>query len=345
MPLGSSPMKSLLENFAGSIREPSRARRLHLPGGESPFRIAILVATVFLGVWVSCVVAAAQSEENIDKCLPTQLRLEMLEGSHLKFVSHTFSTGLMKYNHMVLRNETGKTILRVLVVVDYLDSDGKLIFSVPYQGGHDDTPLQLMELRAFIRSDWGHPIEPDDTFWLFGTNLEFTRITPATAKVTLVDTKFDDGNSVSGIFPRTEPLLLRAPDFFEMRTDLEKLPDDIWLTLQIDDRGRVGRVEFDGASRLDQDDAEQIRSQLRLWRFFPATAGGPAVPAQMNFRVSFHEKGLPLPRQDCPLNLSDKFPRTYVEVRLQRVDGQKWQARYGGQFVHGDFDTIVSSVY
>jgi len=277
-------------------------------------------------------------------CAQAHLPLKMIERSRLKVDDHYFSTGAWGNSTIILRNETGKAIQRVLVVVDYLDSEGNLIFSIPYLGGVDDSPLQLMEVRSFIKTVWGHPIKQGETFRLAGTNLEFTRVAPAIAKVTLVDAESEDGNSVSVTYTRTNPLLLKSPDFFQMQPDLENLPDEIWLSIAIDDRGRVGGVKFDESDQLKESDAQQITSQLKLWHFFPATSGGYAVPAQLDLRLRFHEKGFPLPAPDCPLTLTEKFPRTYVAVELQRENGSQWQVMYGSQYAHGNFDAIVSMV-
>lgn len=289
-------------------------------------------------------VGGGHSKDTDYPCKPAKVPLEMIQGSKLKVLSHHFSTGTWAYPGITFRNETGETLWRALVVVDYFDSDGKLIFSIPFLGRVDDAPVQLMELRAYIRTVWGHPIKPGETFPLWGTNLEDTRIVPAFAKATLVDAEFEDGNLVSSNFAKTDPLLLKSPKLFEMHTDIEKLPDEIWLRLQIDDRGRVGNIEFQKTLHLAASDSQQIASQLKLWIFFPATAGGYAVPAELNLRLSFHEKGLSLPRPECPLTLSDRFPRTYVPVEIKRENGDEWEVKYAGQYARGYLDTIVSKI-
>jgi hypothetical protein len=276
-------------------------------------------------------------------CEPVEWPVQMLSDSGLKVVRHWITLGVNQDASIVLQNETGKTIARLLVVVNYLDSEGKPIFAIPFLGGVGESPLELLQIRSFIKTVLDHPIRPGETFQLFGTNLESTRVSPARAEVTLVDTESETGgNSVSIGDNATNPLLLRLPDFFQLQADISKLPDELLLTLEIDERGRVSSVQFEQSSKLEENAAQQIRSQLVQWLFFPATRGGWAVQEQLNLLLRFHERGFPLAAPMCPLNLSDKFPRTFVEIDLRRIDDQRWGVMYGGKDAHGRFGTIES---
>ena len=307
-------------------------------------QVAVLVLSFAL-----CIPAAiAHVVAEPTQCDGYDIPLQMLDGGGLngkglKVVWHHLSFGEYGQGALSLENETGKTITKVLILVSYLDSDGKPIFAIPYFGGLDDSEAEIQQIRPYLKTILDHPVKQGEMFKLDGQNLESAREVPANAQVTFVDTEFDDdNNSVSTTAPATDPLLLKVPDFFEMNIDSSKLPDELLLTIAVDERGRVVDVNFDPSFPHSDDGESQIRAQLKLWSFFPATMSGYAVQAHLNLLFRFHDKGFPLPRQVCPLELSDKYPRTFVKVDLRSKGDGRWLAMYGGQYAHGSFDTIVS---
>ena len=311
---------------------------------EALIRAALLVVSFGL-----CITTAnARLFDEPTRCDRYDIPLQMLDGGGLngkglKVVSHRLAFAESGQGSLALVNETGKTITKVLILVSYLDSDGKPLFAIPYFGGLDDSEVEIQQIRPYIKTILDQPVKPGDGFFLFGDNLESTRQVPAHAEVTLVDTEFDDdNNSVSTTAPATDPMLLKLPDFFEMKIDSSKLPDELLSTIAVDERGRVVDINFDPSFSHSDDAENQIRAQLKLWSFFPATMNGYAVQAHLSLLFRFHDKGFPLPMPVCPLELSDKYPRTFVKVDLRSQDGGRWLAIYGGQYAHGSFDTIVS---
>ena len=307
-------------------------------------QVAVLVLSFAL-----CIPAAsAHVFGQPTQCERYNIPLQMLDGGGLngkglKVVSHHLSFGEPSQGSLALVNETGKTITKVLVLVSYLDSDGKAIFAIPYFGGLDDSEVEIQQIRPYVKTILDHPVKHGEGFFLFGDNLESTRQVPADAAVTFVDTEFDDdSNSVTTTTPETDTLVLKVPDFFEMNINSSKLPDELLLTIAVDERGRVVEVNFDPSFPHSDDVESQIRAQLKLWSFFPATIKGYAVQAYLNLLFRFHDTGFPLPLPMCPLDLADKYPRTFVKVDLRSQGDGRWLAMYGGQYAHGSFDTIVS---
>jgi hypothetical protein len=308
------------------------------------FRV-VKIGVAFLGLsLVFCIIfAPSHPVYGRPPCERDDIPLQMLEGAHLKVIWHRLSLGDDGRGRLGLVNETGKTITSLIVLMSYLDSDGEPIFTIPYFGGLDNSQTEILEIRPYIKTILQRPVKPGERIMLFGTNLETTTQFPARAKVTLVDTEFDDdSNSVSVSNQATNPLLLKLPHFFEMYTDPSKLPDELLLTAALDERGRVGDVAFDQSFHHSDDLEGQVTSQLKLWSFFPATMNGYAVQAHLSLLLRFHDKGIPLPAPTCPLDLPEKYPRTFVMIDLRRVDKQRWNVIYGGHHAHGNFESMVS---
>jgi hypothetical protein len=266
--------------------------------------------------------------------------IERIDIVKLKVISSNLSySGRM--SQLVLRNESEYTIFRVTVIVDYFDSEAKSIFSIPYFGTVDENEQEPSKLRPFIKTVLPKAIAPHETFTLEGTNLESTRIAPTSAEITYV--LLQDKKGVGGVFtsrPSTEPLLLNSPAFFEI-VNTKKLPDEVWANLSVDERGRVEGVEIKPGQ--SDDVAQQIKSQLMRWSFFPGTEGFGAVKTHLALRLSFYDEGFPLPASACPITLPKDMPGTFVEVDLRRMEGERWEVLYARRHARGAFSTIVST--
>jgi hypothetical protein len=267
----------------------------------------------------------------------------MLKNAGLAVISSDISYGAGD-NRLALRNETGRTIVSLTVIVNYLDASGKSIYSVPFFGALDESAPSPKGVRPYIRTILRKPVAPHEAFPLWGTNLESTRVAPARSEVTYVQIEDDQSNGGFTISdPSTEPLLFKSPEWFEMHVGSAKLPDETWVNLSIDDRGRVKNVEVEPVPADVSDLVGQIKSQLMLWSFFPATRGFSAVKSQQVLWLRFHEEGFPLPAPICPLALSSEHSQTFVEVDLSRVSEEHWEVRYAGHYARGRFNTIVAT--
>jgi hypothetical protein len=219
-----------------------------------------------------------------------------------------------------------------------------MIFSIPFYGAAQDAPEDMLMIHPYVKTVLYHPISPGEVFILFGTNLISTRIPPARAEVTLIDANFGDESSIIGRpSRRTDPALLKTPQFFELQADPVKLPDEVPLAITVNVRGHVTGVKPVHPENISAAVLEQIKSQLMLWAFFPATTRGYAVESELNLLFRFHEPRIPLPRPSCPLDMAANLPRTFVEVDLQAIDSHSWQVQYSWQFAHGEFEQMESS--
>jgi hypothetical protein len=294
-------------------------------------------ACLFLALFPNAL--SGQTAYDVGPCAPSNLPFATQEFGDLKVVDSQLSLGSFGVSRWLrLENETGKIINRLLVLVSYLDSDGKLIFSIPFYGAAQDAPEDMLMIHPHVKTVLNHPIRPGEVFTLGGTNLISTRIPPVRAKVTLIDADFGDESSIIPGHPRnTDPALRKTPLFFELQADPAKFPDEMSLLITVDVRGRVTGVKAEQSENISDAVLEQIRSQLMLWSFFPATTRGYAVESELNLLFRFHEPRIPLPRPTCPLDMSANLPRTFVEVDLRATDSHRWQVQYGWQFAHGEF--------
>jgi len=311
------------------MREP-RLKMFGLPG-----KLAALA--------ICCTLLAAAGDELDRSCLRTDIPVKMLEDAHLKVDWQLFEFGEHGHVTLALVNETGSTITSLIVLVSYFDPDGKLIFATPFFGGPDDSQIEMEEIRPYIKTILSRPIRPGEGFQLVGANLELTTQLPARAEVTLVDTTFAEGNNVVTFSSNqvTDPLLLKLPDFFEMHADDSELPDEVPVAIRVDERGRVTDVDLGPSFAHSPNIADQIKAQLELWSFFPATTTGYAVQSRLSLLLRFHQSGIPLPLPACPLLLPN-FLRNFVPIDLRREGAERWSVLYGGQSAHGSFSTIVS---
>src|ERR1700722_6325784 len=66
-------------------------------------------------------------------CMAINVPIAMLEGGGLTPASNQTSLGAFGVSRWLqVRNETGKSIARVLILVSYLDSEGSPIFTIPF---------------------------------------------------------------------------------------------------------------------------------------------------------------------------------------------------------------------
>jgi hypothetical protein len=310
-------------------------------GGPTAMITIIRLTALCLLLAVRPTVLNGQLTYNQGPCAPTDIPFEVGEFAGLKVISNQISLGAHGgWRWLRLKNETGKTITRLLVLVSYLDSDGRQIFAIPYYGAPRDAPDDMLKKHPYIKTVLNRPIAPGGVFILYGTNLISTTVSPTRAKVTFVAEDFDDASSnIGGHAPVTDPMLLKTPLFFEMQADPDELPDELILAVNLDVRGRVKSVEFKQPGVLSDSMLSEIRSQIMLWSFFPATARGYAVQTDLNLLFRFHAAGIPFPAPVCPLKMSSTLPQTFVEVDIQAVGSGRWQVQYGWRYAHGEFET------
>jgi hypothetical protein len=304
---------------------------------KSSFQRLVLAAAVSLTIGVT----QAKSAD----CEVRDIAIVMPPGTGLTAVDSATPCGGAGLKLLVFRNEIRRRIVSVKVIVNYLDSDGKSIFSVPFFGTVDESEAAQEGLRPYVKSLLQKPVGPNEKFGLWGTNLESTRVAPARAEVTYVQITVDHGNGGFILAsPSTEPLLFKLPNFFELELNSEKVPNDMWATLSIDERGRVEEVEIEPHSNDPDVQLGQVKSQLMQWSFFPGTQKFAAVKAKLALWIRFHERGFPLPAAVCPLILQPEHPRNFVEIDLKRTGDKRWEVLYGGATAKGTFNTVTSSL-
>ena len=265
----------------------------------------------------------------------------------LNVVSHHLSFGLYGEGWLALHNNTGKEITAAIILVTYYDASGREIFSIPYSGSSRHAPPANDQVRAYSTVEWHTRALPGADFVLVGTNLLSTSIDPCRAEATSINLRFADGTQQSillGNRQTTEPLLVELPQFFEWDGVPPNLPDELELVLRINKRGAVSGVTTRQGRDVADSVLRQVTSNILRWTFYPATENGFAVDAELNLLVRFDRRGMPQPAPSCPIGLSAKYPRTFVEVDLEPTADRQARVLYSGHYAAGRFNTRVSYI-
>lgn len=266
-------------------------------------------------------------------CSPSDVPLKVGEDSKLKVLRHRLSDGIQAQGEIQLRNLSSKPILALSMLVTYRDSAHEILFSIPYYASVQNAPERMDVVHPFLEIRWDHVVEPGEEFALFGSNLLSAREKPATAEAGLIDIRYEDGTQTvvsSGHGSLSDPLLTSLPELFEVNLNPEVLPLDLIVEIQIDSAGRVSAVSRPQNPSLSPQTIEQAKHQIMQWKFFPATRGVYAVPAELCLWLRFHAKRLPLPEAPCPRKLPDSFPRTFAEVDLRPRTSTRWEVIFSG---------------
>lgn len=285
----------------------------------------------------------------LSPCTAVEIPLEIPNDSGLELEKHEFCGGVKGGGTIILKNHTGRAIDQITLDVVYLDSKGAVLFGIPYRGGASRFHWTYLG-GVFRYEGWPHPVPPNESLLLDGTNLLSTTEKPAKAVFTIMDIRFGDKTQKTfvgaiQIESRNETFLINAlptwfPYSFQIPVFSGTLPDELQLAASIDRRGRVTKVDFAGAPVLPERIAEQIKSQIMQWRFYPETRSGRGVDSRLNLVLCFYPAMLPAPKNDCPYGLGKTYPRLFAQVELSQEEpgGTEWRITYGGWPAGGHFD-------
>ncbi len=294
------------------------------------------------GVIALSLSASSNSDAQKNHCSGFEVPVEVYSKLGLKALTHNLSFEPVTIGHLTLENQTGKSLKQVKLRISYLDEQGSVLFAVPYVG-HFDRPDSFI-FNSFLTNVWNDAIAPGEKFTLDGTNLLGAGALPRSAVVTEAHLVFSDGSSVGSLIatqpPFGDPILSELPDRFELDLPLRRLPDELRLSLSIDSRGRVVDVQFAAGTQLDEQSREKIRSQLKLWYFYPAIRHSNATAADLNVLLRFHRADIPALNPVCSLEYREKFFDKFVDVELRLDGSSRWQTWYGGHPAHGVFNGL-----
>jgi len=249
-----------------------------------------------------------------------------------------------------LRNETGHSLSRLTVIVNYLNQDGSILFSIPYQANLSNEGNELRNIRAFTELRLSGPVKSGEEVRLTGRTLLSITMVPASAEIVYYFAKHSGDNSspstkvgLHGF--RTDPLLVETPgDYVRLALVHPTEPVKTLLKLRVNEYGRVLDVQPgpEGNRGMSRDQFQALSQQLIQWRFFPAVENGYAVPSDLYTLVEFVPEN-PLPVRRCFLENADRDVSKFALVILQPVAGSsdRWIPYYGGFPAGGKMETNV----
>ena len=236
------------------------------------------------------------------------------------------------------RNTTARPFSRLTVLVNYLDRDGSILFSIPFQASLGSEDEDIPNIRPFTKVRLDRPLSPGTEVTLIGRDLlNLTRL-PTSAEVAYWFAKRgDDGSSVSTQIGqrgfRTDPLPVEAIETLRVPGSYTE-PLQILLNLRINQYGRVSDVLADKINESDKvgDALVQALSELfTRWHFFPAIENGYAVEADLQLLVEFLPQNH-LPVKRCSLQNMKPYKTKFAFVTLLPIKNSsgEWIALYGG---------------
>jgi hypothetical protein len=222
-----------------------------------------------------------------------------------------------------LRNQTDKSLSRLTVMVNYLDENGSILFSIPYQANLLNEENDIRNIRPFSELRLNGPVQPGEVVTLVGRNLLSITTVPSSAEVVYWFAKhYEDGSSVSNQIGqhgfRTDPL---PAESFETL-----------VKMQINEYGRVLEIQSgrEGDTGLTGEQFEALSKQLAEWHFFPGIENGYAVQSDLYLLVEFVPEN-PLPIRRCFREHPAKYVSKFALVTLQpiRDSSNRWILNYG----------------
>jgi|SRR6184192_4775649 len=321
--------------------------------------ISMVLAAVWLCNLVLPLAREALSQEKEHQPIPCtafEVPLEMpsKRGSssvaNIGIVNSSLTLSMVSFPtaKLTLRNDTGKPLRSVILLVTYFDGEGLPLFSIPFVGNLGGTQTNIPpSMCPFIRTVWNGPIRPGEIFSVEGSNLIYTSVRPVSSKATRIELAFagesGSGPSVLQAWDGpTDPLPEELPEHLELSRQNVPPIEEALLDLTIDAEGRVLGVSPHDKEILSPELFNDLRREFMKWSFFPATNRGYSVQANLTLWIKFHLKKLPLPYPVCPQTFSDAFPRTFARVDLQYEKEANWNVSYGGYPASGKFQSIES---
>lgn len=240
--------------------------------------------------------------------------------------------------NITFRNQTGRSLSRLTVIVNYTDQDGSTMFSIPYRASISNEKNEPRNIRPFSEVHLNHPIQTQQEFGLIGRNLLSISKMPTSAEVVYWDIEFsEDGSGESSQIGqhgfRTDALLLDTPGYVRLDFPHPSERVETWVKLRINEYGRVLNVQpwHEGTNGLKSEQFRALSQQLAEWHFFPAIENGYASQSELYLLVEFEPEQVP-PVRHCFLEHPEKYVNKFAFVTLQPTSksSNDWIPYYGG---------------
>ena len=316
------------------------AQRKDVLGFNSPTHNALLgdnmrglrCGLLFIVFALSVETFAQQATRRVtDLCQRTSIPLIFPPGVNFKLgvVNHFLEFEPEVEGVLFLRNDTGRQIRGITMLVNYEDEQGHRLFTLTYQATVKGYSQAQTNIRPFYKGSFTRPVEPGEVFDLSGTNLLTTTKIPAKASVSVIDLNFPGTGVYTGsLVFQSDPILEQAPpQYLQLAVSADNLPEDMLLKLSISPRGIVKTVDLASETEPPNPTLTSVMEEIRKWHFFPAIRNGFGVASDLFLLLRFRGADEP-PMLDCFIGQGNKYPTSFVIVTLEPVPSLKGRWRF-----------------
>jgi hypothetical protein len=189
---------------------------------------------------------------------------------------------------LTLHNKSEKRIQYYLVVMEFLDDQGKYLFSAPVYNADKEQHVPFdVAFKPWLLANWpGGQMASiparSKSAETFGTKL-VALTCPASVRISVIWLKYDDGKEFKYISEnlslststQEEPIRIK-----NIKNARKWAPITVAGTLQVDQHGRVKISNTDNPS---DDLREWMNREFSGWNFTPAWLAGKPVPSRIPF--------------------------------------------------------------
>jgi hypothetical protein len=240
------------------------------------------------------------------------------------------STGKISLGTLSLQNKTLKPITKLMLIVEFLTSEGLSVSMPFYTSETDNIPADLdrdwLDLHPNTRSPKMLDANHQQNF--YGTSSTVPGECPSSAVINYVSLSFGDGSSFeSGVKAwSAEPYLLDA-EYFQIGSCRDELPSQFEITALIDRSGHA-RVQTNNQDLTDPA-FHCLQAQLDHWVFSPEIRKGQPIDKSelrmfftLHHRMSHMSEFTPIPHD---------VVRRFVRIdAFKPREGTNWFVQCGG---------------
>ena len=235
-----------------------------------------------------------------------------------------------------LTNITGKSLSQLAIMVNYLDENRSVLFSIPYQASASTTDSQPVDRLSFSLLKLREPVRPGQVVAFIGRNLITAERVPESAELVYWHVKYEDGTSDTASTGhrsyRTDPRLVETPGYLRLKLPHRLEPTNVFVKLHISEHGSV--LDIDGNERgpgLTEEQFQTLAKELSAWHFFPAVENGYAVQSDLYLLLEFRPENAIAVRgclMEFPVSNVNKFG--FVTLQPISDSSDRWIPYYGG---------------
>jgi hypothetical protein len=235
----------------------------------------LLAAVLTSGSFIS-----AQDSRNSDATLNCNVTLaEPSDTSTLRVDTiHVASYDDRSMSSVNIRNMTERSIESVLILAEFLNTEGKHLETGLYYATTDRFPDQMLHVqKGFGIQRLSKPLGPHRSMNLSAVSDIVLLSCPTTGIVSKLDVHFDDGSTWS----KSSPTWVTDPVFREATVDMRAFPKTVpftfWAIFELNAQGRATVIETEDS---DGELLSWLQTQLDAWSIVPGDRGPLAKDTQ-----------------------------------------------------------------